>query len=122
MHVTMTINVSRLTHFRYENTVVGQFFGHAHTSFYEVFYDDVNFTRPISVMHIPGSITTYTSNNPGYRIYEMDGNYTGSSWVCSSWCHLIIKMIRKVQVGKDQEKAQSERYSHSKNRGGKKPN
>ena len=28
----------------------------------------------------------------------------------------------KVQVGKDQEKAQSEKNSHSKNRGGKKPN
>ena len=27
---------------------------------------------------------------------------------------------KKVQVGKDQEKAQSERDSHSKNRGGKK--
>ena len=29
---------------------------------------------------------------------------------------------RKVQVGKDQEKAQSEKNSHSKNRGGKKLN
>ena len=29
---------------------------------------------------------------------------------------------KKVQVGKDQEKAQSERDSHSKNRGGNKPN
>ena len=29
---------------------------------------------------------------------------------------------KKVQVGKDQEKAQSERDSHSKNQGGKKPN
>ena len=29
---------------------------------------------------------------------------------------------KKVQVGKDQEKAQSERDSDSKNRGGKKPN
>ena len=29
---------------------------------------------------------------------------------------------RKVQVGKDQEKAESEKDSHSKNRGGKKPN
>ena len=28
----------------------------------------------------------------------------------------------KAQVGKDQEKAQSERDSHSKNRGGKKTN
>ena len=29
--------------------------------------------------------------------------------------------VEKVQVGKDQEKAQSEKDSHSKNRGGKKP-
>ena len=29
---------------------------------------------------------------------------------------------KKVQVGKAQEKAQSEKDSHSKNRGGKKPN
>ena len=33
--------------------------------------------------------------------------------------HILIK---KVQVGKDQEKAQSEKDSHSKNRGGKKTN
>ena len=30
--------------------------------------------------------------------------------------------IKKVQVGNDQENAQSEKDSHSKNRGGKKPN
>ena len=29
---------------------------------------------------------------------------------------------KKVQVGKDQDKAHSEKDSHSKNRGGKKPN
>ena len=34
----------------------------------------------------------------------------------------ICAMGKKVQVGKDQEKAQSEKDSHSKNRGGKKPN
>ena len=33
-----------------------------------------------------------------------------------------ISGYKKVQVGKDQEKAQSEKDSHSKNRGGKKPN
>ena len=33
-----------------------------------------------------------------------------------------MKSVKKVQVGKDQEKAQSEKDSHSKNRGGKKPN
>ena len=32
------------------------------------------------------------------------------------------KMFKKVQVGKDQEKAQSEKDSHSKNQGGKKTN
>ena len=35
---------------------------------------------------------------------------------------LHIFAQKKVQVGKDQEKAQSEKDSHSKNRGGKKPN
>ena len=34
----------------------------------------------------------------------------------------VIIYHQKVQVGKDQEKAQSEKDSHSKNRGGKKPN
>ena len=34
----------------------------------------------------------------------------------------VFNSFKKVQVGKDQEKAQSERDSHSKNRGGKKPN
>ena len=33
-----------------------------------------------------------------------------------------LLMRKKVQVGKDQEKAQSEKDSHSKNRGGKKLN
>ena len=33
----------------------------------------------------------------------------------------MFYMDKKVQVGKDQEKAQSERDSHTKNRGGKKP-
>ena len=35
---------------------------------------------------------------------------------------LFITLVFRVQVGKDQEKAQSEKDSHSKNRGGKKPN
>ena len=34
----------------------------------------------------------------------------------------LFNSFKKVQVGKDQEKAQSEKDSHSKNRGGKKPN
>ena len=34
--------------------------------------------------------------------------------------YVCIYIEKKVQVGKDQEKAQSEKDSHSKNRGGKK--
>ena len=37
-------------------------------------------------------------------------------------CNEIKGNHKKVQVGKDQEKAQSEKDSHSKNRGGKKTN
>ena len=37
-------------------------------------------------------------------------------------CALVFAYGKKVQVGKDQEKAQSDKDSHSKNRGGKTPN
>ena len=40
-------------------------------------------------------------------------------------CHqrpIYKNLSKKVQVSKDQEKAQSEKDSHSKNQGGKKPN
>ena len=40
----------------------------------------------------------------------------------NSGCEKEQKKSKEVQVGKDQEKAQSEKDSHSKNRGGKKPN
>uniref|UniRef100_K1QR84 Sphingomyelin phosphodiesterase n=1 Tax=Magallana gigas TaxID=29159 RepID=K1QR84_MAGGI len=65
---------------RYESTIAGQYFGHSHTDWYEVFYDDVTFKRPTSVLYIPGSVTTFTSLNPGFRIYENDGMYQNSSW------------------------------------------
>ena len=42
------------------------------------------------------------------------------NWLCSE--KPLPAFVKKVQVGKDQEKAQSEKDSHSKNRGGKKPN
>ena len=42
---------------------------------------------------------------------------------CDYICYQLDLMgSQKVQVGKDQEKAQSEKDSHSKNRGGKKTN
>ena len=43
-------------------------------------------------------------------------------FIQSEMLNICKPKYKKVQVGKDQEKAQSERDSHSKNRGGKKPN
>ena len=42
--------------------------------------------------------------------------------MCSTRKNFHFTYVKKVQVGKYQEKAQSERDSHSKNRGGKKQN
>ena len=42
--------------------------------------------------------------------------------VMKQLCEMTALMSKKVQVGKDQEKAQSEKDSHSKHQGGKKPN
>ena len=47
---------------------------------------------------------------------NFDGKYGQKPPYIIPWLH------KKVQVGKDQEKAQSEKDSHSKNQGGKKPN
>ena len=45
-------------------------------------------------------------------------------YICTSFLMRgnTLYVLQKVQVGKDQEKAQSEKDSHSKNQGGKKPN
>ena len=42
------------------------------------------------------------------------------SVICVENAIIFATVFKKVQVGKDQEKAQSEKDSHSKNRGGKK--
>ncbi|XP_003465367.1 sphingomyelin phosphodiesterase [Cavia porcellus] len=66
---------------RYENTLAGQFFGHTHVDEFEIFYDEETLSRPLSVAFLAPSATTYISLNPGYRVYQIDGNYPGSSHV-----------------------------------------
>jgi sphingomyelin phosphodiesterase len=66
---------------RYENVIAGQFFGHTHFDSWEVFYDiDSGYERPVSVAYIAPSVTSYSYLNPGYRVYEIDGLYSNSSW------------------------------------------
>ncbi|XP_032878082.1 sphingomyelin phosphodiesterase [Amblyraja radiata] len=64
---------------RYEGTIAAQFFGHTHVDEFEMFYDEETLSRPLSVAFIAPSVTTYIGLNPGYRVYEVDGDYRGSS-------------------------------------------
>jgi sphingomyelin phosphodiesterase len=66
---------------RYESTVINQFFGHAHTDFFEMFYDEKDNDRPTNIAFVGPSVTTYTGLNPGFRIYTLDGDYDNSSQV-----------------------------------------
>ncbi|XP_065887574.1 sphingomyelin phosphodiesterase-like [Dysidea avara] len=65
---------------RYEATIVGQFFGHSHYDEFELFYDLNNASRAISIAYLGPSVTPYTSNNPGYRIYELEGRQENSGF------------------------------------------
>ena len=64
----------------------------------------------------------------GLKKAGMQSMHTALKLAQLRWTGHVIKMsderlpMKKVQVGKDQEKAQSEKDSHTKNRGGKKPN
>jgi len=66
---------------RYEGTIAGQFFGHSHKDYFEIFYDESNHTRATNIAYVGPSVTTYSYINPGYRIYTVDGNYKNSSRV-----------------------------------------
>ncbi|CAF0958145.1 unnamed protein product [Brachionus calyciflorus] len=65
---------------RYESTIVGQFFGHTHSEKFRLFYDLENLQRPVSVLYISGSVTTYSNLNPSYRIFTLDGDYLNSTF------------------------------------------
>ena len=74
---------------------------------------------------------TVTLQETDSKVRTANGNLLKLKGVCTLQIQLdhlvfdkefIVANIQEVQVGKDQEKAQSEKDSHSKNRGGKKPN
>ncbi|XP_033105480.1 sphingomyelin phosphodiesterase-like [Anneissia japonica] len=77
---------------RYESTITGQYFGHTHIQSLEVMYDLTNTSRPLNVVHMPGSVTTYKHLNPGYRVCLMDGNYNGSSWMMLDYNNTILNL------------------------------
>eukprot|EP00095_Tigriopus_kingsejongensis_P003756 maker-scaffold911_size81771-snap-gene-0.23 protein:Tk03756 transcript:maker-scaffold911_size81771-snap-gene-0.23-mRNA-1 annotation:"hypothetical protein TcasGA2_TC005858" len=61
---------------RFNNTVLGQFFGHTHFDEFEVFSDD---KVPINMAYLGPSLTPGGGLNPAYRIYEIDGDHNQTS-------------------------------------------
>ncbi|CAF0993021.1 unnamed protein product [Rotaria sordida] len=77
---------------RYENTIAGQFYGHAHSEELMIFYDEINRQRPVSMAYIGPSVTTYSYLNPGYRVYTIDGDYQGSSFWTLDYHTVIMNL------------------------------
>jgi len=95
--VTLTIISTIYLIRRYESTIVGQFFGHTHYDSWQVFYDlDDDLKRPLSVAYIGPSVTPFVQLNPGYRVYQVDGFYSGSSLV--GWLYDAVWYILGIFI------------------------
>jgi sphingomyelin phosphodiesterase len=77
---------------RYESTITGQFFGHSHSDEFELFYDLKDNKRATGIAYIPGSVTTYSNLNPGYRIYEVDGLHSNATWQVLDYKNVFMNL------------------------------
>ena len=68
---------------RFEDTIVAQFFGHTHSEEHNMFYENPedDTSRPTGYTLSAPSVTPNFAYNPAYRIYTIDGNYSGSTYV-----------------------------------------
>jgi sphingomyelin phosphodiesterase len=73
-----------ISFFRYESTIVAQFFGHTHFDEFELFYDNSDAARVTSIAYIGPSVTPYYDLNPGYRIYYVDADHPQTTRVSSA--------------------------------------
>lgn len=58
---------------RFEYTVAGQFYGHSHMDQIHI-NRGVYSKKPTSIQWVAPSLTTYTNNNPAFRVFEADLN------------------------------------------------
>ncbi|CAI2362134.1 unnamed protein product [Moneuplotes crassus] len=56
---------------RYQHLILSNFFGHTHSEQISLITDTKN-QSAIHVYHAPGSLTTYSSHNPQFRILDID--------------------------------------------------
>lgn len=61
---------------RYQNNIIAAFAGHDHADMvHTTFVADMTYPtgfRPMLTTYFAGSVTPYLSNNPGFRVYEVD--------------------------------------------------
>ena len=75
---------------RYESTIAGLFYGHTHKDHFMMVYDPENATRAVHVGYVTQSQTPYHELNPGYRVFTVDGDYEGSSYVSVITITMIV--------------------------------
>lgn len=57
---------------RFRNIITGQFFGHTHNDHFQLVSSLIDGLPPAGVISITPSLTTYSDQNPSFRIYEVD--------------------------------------------------
>jgi len=59
--------------YRYENTILGYYNGHTHSDLFSVIFakDGNTNIRPFATQLFPGSVTSFSNINPGFRIMEI---------------------------------------------------
>eukprot|EP00826_Nyctotherus_ovalis_P048952 TRINITY_DN582_c0_g2_i9.p1 TRINITY_DN582_c0_g2~~TRINITY_DN582_c0_g2_i9.p1 ORF type:complete len:508 (+),score=109.11 TRINITY_DN582_c0_g2_i9:192-1715(+) len=57
---------------RYTNIIRGLLYGHVHQDYFTILRGRNH--QPINIAYTCPSLTTYTYNNPAYRVFEIDGN------------------------------------------------
>ncbi|CAI2361037.1 unnamed protein product [Moneuplotes crassus] len=56
---------------RYQHVILHHFVGHDHVEFFNIITDTKN-QDDIGMMQAPGGVTTFTDDNPAFKIYEID--------------------------------------------------
>jgi len=59
---------------RFQNIIRGQYFGHTHYDEFKLIPEYFNPNKTVGVVLTAPSLTTYSFQNPSFRIYEMDSD------------------------------------------------
>ncbi|KAF5308347.1 hypothetical protein FQR65_LT18220 [Abscondita terminalis] len=81
---------------RYENIVVAQFHAHTHADEFEIFYDQHDNARPVSVSYIGPSLTPFLHYNPAYRMYFIDSKSTWEVLDHETWTFDLDKANSEI--------------------------